>query len=61
MLAEGVVLLLVRTEATGMSTVPIISEEADLHPKVATLIFEFQDVFPADLPQGLPPLRDIQH
>ena len=32
-----------------------------LHPMTAALIEEFADVFPAQLPHGLPPERGIQH
>ncbi|XP_061359838.1 uncharacterized protein LOC133303885 [Gastrolobium bilobum] len=41
---------------TSMNTV-----EAPLHPLVQHLIEKFQDVFPNNLPSGLPPIRGIEH
>jgi len=38
------------------------SEEATpLHPLAQSLMKEFKDVFPNDLPPGLPPIRGIEH
>ena len=40
-----------------------ITKEANtaIPPKVTPMIAEFADVFPEDLPDKLPPMRDIQH
>ena len=35
--------------------------ESEHPPEVAAILHEFEDVFPKDLPEGLPPMRDIQH
>lgn len=49
----GMVLLLVLSPAS--STTPSVQ------PQLLNLLTEFSDVFPDELPAGLPPLRDIQH
>ena len=38
-----------------------ISKEAMIPEKVCPLVEEFADVFPGELSEGLPPMRDIQH
>ena len=44
--------MLVGKEAADLITIPEI---------VAPLIVEFNDLFSEELPNGLPPLRDVQH
>ena len=36
-------------------------EEIPLHPLVQLIIQEYGDVFPSDLPLGLPPIKGIEH
>jgi len=36
-------------------------EETPLHPLAQPLSHEFGDVFPTDLPPGLPPMRGSEH
>ena len=51
---EGVALGLVSSLITTMPLIPV-------PPKIQLLIQEVSYVFPEDIPNGLPPLRDIQH
>ncbi|XP_027166359.1 uncharacterized protein LOC113766358 [Coffea eugenioides] len=41
----------------------LLSHEAlnDLPPEIFSLLQEFEDVFPNEIPSGLPPLRGIEH
>lgn len=53
-----------RQEGHAFLLIPTLAESATIQhiqPKFLLIIEELSDVFPADLPSGLPPLRDIQH
>jgi hypothetical protein len=52
MLSSKVVYLLLNKES---------SKEEELPEEAKKLIDEFRDVFPGELPNELPPFRDIQH
>lgn len=54
MCEENIVFILTATPSS-----PSVSSE--VRPEFQALLREFSDVFPTDLPPGLPPLRDIQH
>ena len=49
---------------TGIVYLLVVKEQqqnGDVIDSVMDLIDEFKNVFPEELPCGLPPLRDIQH
>ena len=39
----------------------VSEHQSQPHPKVLQVLEEFEDVFPQELPEGLPPLRGIEH
>ncbi|XP_021984980.1 uncharacterized protein LOC110880847 [Helianthus annuus] len=45
----------------GVKITLAVPEEVEIPDARAPLLEEFSDVFPVELPDGLPPLRDIQH
>lgn len=53
-----------QTEGVALALLPVSSGHTPspaTSPEIQLLLKEFSDVFPSDLPTGLPPLRDIQH
>ncbi|XP_013729306.2 uncharacterized protein LOC106433007 [Brassica napus] len=53
-----------RSEGFALALFPTSEQSqlnAPLPPALSSVLTEFADVFPDELPEGLPPLRDIQH
>ena len=44
-----------------MLVVKYIGKSAGVPSELESLLKEFEDIMPEELPNGLPPLRDIQH
>ena len=49
------------SELYALVVAEVNEEGPEIPPQVIPLIEEFEEVVPADLPSGLPPMRDIQH
>jgi len=58
LLKQSFYLLLSRETSLSTSTVPTFET---LPQKVKELLQEFGDIFPKEIPPGLPPLREIEH
>jgi hypothetical protein len=56
--AESAYLLLVSDKSAAMEGA---ETQSTLDPRIRSLLDEFKDVFPEDLPDGLPPSRDVDH
>ncbi|XP_024006505.1 uncharacterized protein LOC112083017 [Eutrema salsugineum] len=54
--AKGTVLLMVYKECLSAE-----NKELDIPPEIQALIERFKDVFPDEIPAGLPPIRGIEH
>lgn len=53
-----------QTEGYTLALVPTAGQsnaQSSLPPSLTSVLNDFGDVFPTELPEGLPPLRDIQH
>ena len=58
LLKQSFYLLLSRETSLSIATIPTFET---LPPKVQELLHEFGDIFPKEIPPGLPPLKGIEH